>query len=283
MNEENNTAPAGDTPAAPAASTTPAEDDSQIAGQGQVTPVEGEHVEGNQPAQIEGQQEGESFFDPNQVPEALKPAYKSMQAAFTKKTQEIAKIKADAESYAKYKDMAPILEEMLKGPKDQPTTPELKALEDKMRSEGYSEDAIKLATMTGTVLLNSMNQKQEVSRIQGGIAESAKVDPRLNDPSLVYKTDDGESVTFGQIVENLVLADPKWQADPVIATKRAIARVDALIGKAKTQGKEELSNSAQNKSRRFVSNGSSPQSTVSDEQPKTIKEAAVIAKKQLGI
>jgi len=280
------TAPAGDTPAAPAASTTPAEEGSQTTGQGgageetEVTPP-ATVAEGSQPAT--GEQEEETFFDPNQVPEALKPAYKQMQAAFTKKTQGIAQVKADAEAYAKYKQYAPILEEMLKGPTNQPATPELKALEDRMRAEGYSEDAINLAKLTGGVLLNSMNQKQEVSRIQGGINEAAKVDPRLNDPSLVYQTDTGESVTFGLIVENLVLADPKWQVDPVAATKRAIARVDALIGKAKTQGKEELSNSATQRARKFAPNVSSPQSTVSDEQPKTIKEAAAQAKKQLGI
>jgi len=294
MNEENNTTSTTDD--TQITGTTAAEGDSQTTGQGE-SEVQ---TEGNQPA--EGQQGEETFYDPSQLPEELKPAYKSMQAAFTKKTQSLAEerklaadYKAKAEAYAKYEPYAPILEEMLKGQPNKPTdTPELKALTEKLKAEGYSEDAIKMMTMSSEFLLNSFNQKQEAektrieteketARIQTGIDESAKVDPRLNDASLVYQTDTGESITFGGIVENLVLADPKWRQDPIAATKRAIARVDALIGKAKTQGKEELSNSARQKAKNFAPNGSSPQSTVSTDQPMTIKEAAAQAKKQLGI
>ncbi len=293
MNEENNTTSTDDT--AQVADTTEVEVGSESTGQGQ-SEVQ---AEGSQPA--EGKQGEETFYDPSQLPEELKPAYKQMQAAFTKKTQSIAEErknaeinKAKAEAYAKYEQYVPVLEEMLKGQPNKPETPELKALQEKLKAEGYSEDAIKMMTMSSEFLLNSFNQKQEAekvqaemaketARIQTGIDESAKVDPRLNDASLVYQTDTGESVTFGNIVENLVLADPKWKQDPIAATKRAIARVDALIGKAKTQGKEELSNSARQKAKNFAPNGSSPQSTVSTEQPMTIKDAAKLAKKQLGI
>lgn len=40
-----------------------------------------------------------SFFDPSAVPEDLKPAYKSMQAAFTRKTQELAKQREKVQAY----------------------------------------------------------------------------------------------------------------------------------------------------------------------------------------
>lgn len=44
----------------------------------------------------------ESFFDPNTVPEELKPAYKQMQAAFTKKMQAISKSKDKIIAYENF-------------------------------------------------------------------------------------------------------------------------------------------------------------------------------------
>lgn len=49
-------------------------------------------------APAQKQEPEESFFDPNQVPPELQAAYKSMQAAFTKKTQGLAEYKKKAES-----------------------------------------------------------------------------------------------------------------------------------------------------------------------------------------
>ena len=41
----------------------------------------------------------DSFFDPSALPDELKPAYKQMQAAYTKKTQELAKHRNKIETY----------------------------------------------------------------------------------------------------------------------------------------------------------------------------------------
>lgn len=41
----------------------------------------------------------DSFFDPSKLPDDLKPAYKQMQAAYTKKTQELAKNRQKVEAY----------------------------------------------------------------------------------------------------------------------------------------------------------------------------------------
>jgi len=41
----------------------------------------------------------DSFFDPNEVPDSLRPAYKNMQAAFTKRMQELSKHRQKVEAY----------------------------------------------------------------------------------------------------------------------------------------------------------------------------------------
>lgn len=242
-----------------------------------------------------GQSESESFFDPKTVPAELLPAYKQMQAAFTKKTQEIATFKKEfetlktkAESYAKYEQYAPILEEMLSSADANTTknTPEMAALEKELRDRGYSDEAIEMMKLGAQFTLNQFNQKQQTEKEQialnAGINESEKVDSRLNDESLVYETSSGK-MTFGDIVAQMVQSDPNWTKDPVAATKKAIQVVDALIGKAKTEGKEELSASARSKANKFPNTNSSPQKAVSTGQPLTMKEAAEQAKRELGI
>ena len=44
----------------------------------------------------------ETFFDPNSIPDELKPAYKSMQAAFTKKMQGISKDRQKIDAYTAF-------------------------------------------------------------------------------------------------------------------------------------------------------------------------------------
>lgn len=247
----------------------------------------------NQPTVPETPSE-DSFFDPNTVPDELKPAYKQMQAAFTKKTQEIAEarkeaeaIRQKAEAYDKYQQHIPIVEQMLAQQRESQESPEMQALEQQYRAAGYDEESIKFMKMGIGFALNHVNQnltgQREVDRISSQINEAAKVDPRLTDTSLVYQTADGQQESFGQIVEELVAADPKWKSDPVAATKRAIAKVDALIGKAKTDGKQELSDSAKSKARQFPTNQSSPQSATSAVQATSFRDAYKAAEKETGI
>lgn len=245
----------------------------------------------------------ESFFDPNQVPEELKPAYKQMQAAFTKKTQEAAEIrkqseqwKQQAETYAKYEQYLPVVEEMMRGQQgaqQQQQTPEMAQLETQLRAAGYSDEAIDMAKILGSGLMNIFNQTQQqkeeqlkaqknIERLDSQITEAAKVDPRLNDESLVYQTEDGK-FTFGDLVERLVGMDPNWKEDPVAATRRAVKQVDALIGHAKTEGKQELSASAKSKASQFPKDSSSPQGARATNTAMSVQEAFQEAKKELGI
>lgn len=243
----------------------------------------------------DGQSE-ETFFDPNTVPEELKPAYKQMQAAFTKKTQEIAQarkesetLKSKAEAYTRYEKYVPILEEML-GANQQTATqesPEMVLIEKKLRESGYSDEAIDLAKLTGNMLLDIFSKRQEATsqsqRLEQGLEKASQLDPRLNDKSIVYQMEGGEMVTFGDIVARYAATDPSAKTDPVIATQKAIKIVDTLIGKAKLEGKEELSASARGKAAKFPSVTSSPQSAASTNSAPTIREAAEEAKRELGI
>lgn len=236
----------------------------------------------------------ESFFDPKTVPPELVPAYKQMQAAFTKKTQAIAEerknaeaLKAKAEQFSKYEHLVPVLEEMFTKQQETQTNPKLEALKSQLKSKGYSDEAIDLAILGASFTLQQFQEQttseREAERLNTQIDQASKLDPRLMDANLKYSLGDGSEVTFGTIVEQYVSADPNWRKDPIAATKKAIAVVDALIGKAKTQGKEELSNSARTKARQFPTATSSPQSAVDSSQPMTIQEAAKQARLEMNI
>jgi hypothetical protein len=236
--------------------------------------------------EAKGQSENETFFDPNQLPEELVPVYKGMQSAYTKKTQELAEqrkefeaLKQKADSFSKYEQYIPLIEEMSKGQTQQ--NPEMAALEQDLRAKGYNDDAIEMMKLGVNFTLQQLNQQKSVERLDSQIQEASKVDPRLNDKSLVYEVD-GEKVTYGQIVGKYVIADPNAKQNPVLATQKAIKLVDALIGHAKAEGKKELSASASAKAAKFPATNSSPQGTTNGGQPKSIKEAYQLAKEEHG-
>jgi len=217
-----------------------------------------------------------------------------MQAAFTKKTQEIAEarkeaegIRAKAAQFDKYEKHIPVIEEMLSKQSRQGQSPELQALEQQYRDAGYSDEAIEMMKTGIGFALNHFNtqqtQQRETDRITSQISEAAKVDPRLNDPSLTYQTEDGEKITYGQMVEQLVESDSGWQKDPVASTKKAIRRIDALIGKAKTEGKEELSSAAKTRAAKFPTTQSSPQTTSATEATGSIRDIGKQVMAELGI
>lgn len=216
-----------------------------------------------------------------------------MQAAFTKKTQEIAQAKKEAESlrgkaeaYGKYESYIPIIEEMMTAPKAA-SNPQMAELEAQLKTAGYSDEAIEMMKMGAGFVLNTINQEKSSEREQQALSqkieEAGRLDPRLSDTSLVYQTADGGQASFGEIVEQLVSANPTWRSDPIAATRKAIATLDALTSKAKTEGKQELSASAQEKASKFPNVSSSPQSAASNAAPASMQEAAAQAKKQLGI
>ena len=279
ININDNTTTAGDSQAEQPIT---AEVDSQNS-EATITEDSNEQPELSEATDAQGQSEEDSFFDPNSVPDELKPAYKQMQAAFTKKTQEIAEerkmaeaFKQKAEAYEKVQQFIPLIEEMQSSQGTQ-QSPEMAALEQNLRAQGYNDDAIEMMKVGVGFALNQVNQTREVEKISNGITDAGKLDQRLNDTSLVYQVD-GENVTYGQIVEKYVAADPNWRKDPVLATQKAIRLVDTLINQGKSEGKKELSASARSKANKFPTTNSSSQSTVNESQPLTIKEAYEQAK-----
>ena len=82
MAEELSQAPVDDSGQADAA---PVSDDS-----GQATDTHLDSAEAPDTGTTDAEPSEDSFFDPKAVPDALKPAYKQMQGAFTRKMQEIA-------------------------------------------------------------------------------------------------------------------------------------------------------------------------------------------------
>lgn len=249
-----------------------------------------------------GQPKEETFFDPKTVPEALIPAYKQMQAAFTKKTQEIAEVRKNADSwkqkadaYAKYENFVPILEEMLSSQTQNTAlpSPEMTVLEQQLKGQGYSDEAIQMMKIGADFIMKQFQQKEEAKlaqersvqerdRIKSSIAQAETIDPRLTDDTLVYQTEEGESFTYGEMVGQIVASMPNWMQDPVKSTQLAIKKVDALIGKAKTEGKKELSQSAALKAKKYPSVNSSPQSaTANDVQG--WNAAVRAAKEELGM
>lgn len=216
-----------------------------------------------------------------------------MQAAFTKKTQEVAEARKQAEAIQakaaeldKYSPYIPVLNEMMASQNKVQDNPEMVQLANKLKEAGYSDEAIDMMKMGAETILNQFKQTQASEKqeayITSRLQEAAKLDPRLNDKSLTYDID-GEQHTFGRIVEELVAADPKWTQDPYLATQRAIKKVDALIGKAKTEGKQELSATARAKATKFPSSSSSPQKAVDASTPLSIRDAFKQAAQETGI
>lgn len=224
-------------------------------------------------------------FDPNQLTDPnLQAAYKSMQADYTRKMQEFSTQRQQFEQAVK--QYQPIIEALQGNQSQQQQSPELQGLESQMREAGYDNDSIKAMKMGADFILKHFNQQQaetqEVNRISSGIEKAGSVDPRLNDPKLTYDYGEGKA-TFGQIVEEIVAADPNWRQDPVAATQKAVKKVDAMINSAKQTGKEELSQQAKQKAQAFPQTNSSPQGAVDTGGIRSVEDAAKLALKQLGI
>lgn len=243
--------------------------------------------------ETEDQGQDESFFDPKQVSPELMPAYKQMQAAFTKKTQEIAaerktatEAKEKADKFSKYEQYIPVFEEMLSSSATPEQSPEMVVLESQLRKAGYSDEAIEMMKIGAGFTLNQFNQSKEAEKreadLERGYAEAEKLDPRLNDESLSYQTKSGAK-TFGQIVAELANPRVRSGMNPVDATRESIELVDALMGRAKLEGKEELSASAKNKAQKFPQVNTSPQSASGGEIPNSVHDAFKQAREELGM
>lgn len=229
---------------------------------------------------------GDSFtnFDPNALTDPnLQTAYKQMQADYTRKMQEISQ---KSQQYSKYEQYAPILDAMsTHQPGKSPVSPVVDTMVSQLREAGYDDPTIEVGKTIAESILNHIGQEKQVEQQQQFVtsqfAEAVKADPRLEDPSLVYDYGEGKA-TFGEIVEELVAADPNWSKAPLPSVQRAIKKVDAMINTAKTQGKQELSQQTTQKAQNFAPVQSSPQGATSSDQAMSIREAFEAAKKSIG-
>lgn len=206
-------------------------------------------------------------LDPK-IKEALKNGY-LRQADYTKKTQDLAKIRSVVTEYQKAR---PMMEFLGKNPdlfnqvyqkmqgQDQPNGQDPQIPDD---PRAYA-DWVKAETI------------KEIQSMQAQDADfqaAAKSDPRLDsDPE------------FGEMVARMVVNDPDFKSKSISAaeaTKRAVERFDKYMSTQITKAKTTLSEKA--KMKRVGSTlRSSPGTVASGKKPMSIMEAAQQAEEELG-
>ena len=234
-----------------------------------VETIETEVVETEETGQTETESEEgtseESFFDPNSVPEELKPAYKQMQSAFTKKTQGIAEARKSLENFESYRPLIEKLSDprnaylrnILEG--NQPAQQE--------QSQPYPTDPMEYAKWVQDQTVERMAADQDRR-------EASKVDPRLDTDKTFT------NMILGIVSNNQEYSQGKISA--VEATKQAVKAVDEMIVNAKKSGKAELSEQASNKAKKYASPKGTGAGTVNTKSPQSMQEAADMALEQIN-
>lgn len=215
-------------------------------------------------------------FDPKTLPPELQQAYKQMQSDYTKKTQEIAEVRRNAESYQRYQALInylgehPDIAEQVLFNRNKPVQEqeEQEQIPDDPRKfadyvrEKAKKDA--LAEMM-KVYQNDKQQEAKARYIQEQAVEASNLDPRLNSDE-----------QFGRIISSMVLSQKdlidKGQKTIVQATKEAIETYDSYVKNVVEQEKQKLTEQARNKKNPV------PQSSPSDVKekskiPQSIREA----------
>lgn len=236
---------------------------------------------------------GDNFsnIDPNTLPPELKAFHQGLQSDYTKKMQEISAVK---DKYSKYENFLPIWDEMLSPAKqaDPNAAPKASPIADAITKQlaeaGYNQESIDFANMLVSQITKAQEaDKQQVQTQQyvdtktKEVEEAYKLDARLTDQNLKYNVN-GQEVTFGSLVEKIVLSDSNWHKDVNGSIKNAVAYLDAIANAGKTQGKQELSQQARDKSGKFTPVNSSPQAAVNNDQPMTVRDAFLKAREQMA-
>lgn len=153
-------------------------------------------------------------FDPNNLPNELKPVYKQMQADYTRKTQEIAKLRGDYDKVMRY---VPLLNKVLANqdlvqqvlgikPQTDPKDPvEEIPTDPKAYAEWIKENTLK-AWRSEQETREKIRGEQEA--LMKDYQEAEKVDPRLN-------TD----LTFQNVIVGLVAINPDFKSGKINATQ----------------------------------------------------------------
>jgi hypothetical protein len=201
-------------------------------------------------------------FDPNKLPEELKPIYKSMQADYTRKTQELARMRREYEQYKQ------IFQKLAENPEFfnrvfgvQQTQQEEQIPDDPQEFARYLEER---ATQ------RAVEQIKRELMIENDIQQASSLDERLNDEA------------FAKMVFGLVAEDPGVKAGTksfTEATREAIQKVDQYLESIKNQAKNEIMKKATEKS--FVTNKRSTGTASPNQTIRSIRDAAKAAEEEL--
>lgn len=205
--------------------------------------------------------------------EELKKGY-LRQSDYTKKTQEIASIRKQAEEYNK---VLPIVNRVFNDPVLTRAVMGIDPLAQQQQEEipddpkAYAEWVINQSVEKMRTEMEAREQERQVEMARDyDINEAEKVDPRLQDES------------FAKLVAGMVAMDEGFisgNTSAVEATKAAIQMVDTYITQAKSQAKNDLFRRASEK-RTLQAPRTSPANT-STGDAKTMREAAELALAEL--
>ncbi len=219
------------------------------------------------------QQVGFTKVDPNNLSEELKPIYKQMQADYTRKTQEIAKLR---EEYEKVQRYIPLLNQVL-------SKPELlnQALGTPSQGQEQEQEEIptdpkefadwvsnKTAEKIRAEIAEREKIRAEQEALQREYQEAEKLDPRLS-----------EDPKFQDIIVGMVAQDPDFisrKINAVEATRRAIETYDAYMEEVIKSHYEKQKDKVSGK-KHVIKEGQSNTKTVSPEVLSSMRE---IAKKE---
>lgn len=210
-------------------------------------------------------------FDPNKLSDELKPVYKQMQGDYTRKTQEIAKLKGDYDKVMRY---VPLLNKVLsnkelvqqvlginpKGAKEVaeeeiPTDP-------KAYAEWVKENTLK-AWRTEQEAREQIRGEQEAVMKEYHEAES--VDPRLN-----------SDLAFQNVIVGLVSTNPDFKAgkvNAIQATKDAIKFYDGKMDELLDIKMKERRDSLLKKKNVIRDAGDGGNTISTSDKPKSIRDA----------
>jgi hypothetical protein len=214
-------------------------------------------------------------FNPEKLDPKLKAVYKQMQADYTKKTQEIAEVRRQAEAYKRF---SPYLQKIMADEKlsQQVFNEKSPEPQEEQIPDDPKEYAEWVKNKTLADVQKMMQEEKQLNRYmeadQQDRSSAEKVDARLNsDPD------------FARQIAGIVNSNAQYQnreISAVEATKQAIKEFDSYMDRVLQQRNADLINKAKSSST-GVYRTSSPQGTTTSEAL-SVKEAWQQAEEELA-
>ncbi len=230
-------------------------------------PEESQEAEDNSESEEkpESKDSDDSFtkFNPEELPEELKGVYKSLQADYTRKTQEAAKIRK--ESQERIEKLEKKLEEL--GTNEEPSKPQQETEEDKMRNVVRSEIEAERA-----------KEYQELA-----LSDYESADSRL-----VKDSDDYDEATDlyvgqkmdGKLQEHLESGEPIYTFDHKKALKKVLGDWDEYVKSKNKAFLESQQKQAKSKADEVNKQNPKAKSGVSKPKKPTLDEAIALAQQK---